>query len=933
MKKNVVFLLLIMLGYCAYAQTIGEINQMKTVLFQKYKQEFSVKGDQDGRFDITYILNNIEDNGKIKGRTYANNAEYHSEIILNSMNVLAAQYHNFSGAKKNEIKEAYFKGINYWLNQNIVSGNWWYNTIQYPRLISYGYLLMHDQLESENETLFNRLSTYIKIPFDDRPEVKTEGIGSYYIGVNGADVSLTPFIYALANNNATYLSEVLQFVDFTTNKSITGNGVAHDNMFGAHSLDRKTDKGDLNGLVRRQLYLVNYGKEYMKSILTIAEATKGTSAFDYVNIENLENLFIHGVKWVVYKNNYDVNQIGRTSNKNNVGTNNHIDEFFKIGERLKQVSTKNNEIQQAIEAMNGAQPLAGNKMFWRFDYMVHRNPNFMVTYKMSSNTTMGTEKGSGYGKHNFYSGMGANYVYYYGDEYDKLLSNKNFNQRQFPGITAEQDNGTLDFGNWAQGGVSSESDFAGGATDGVYGASGMLAVKRGVTAHKALFFFKDEYVALGAGITKSGGSEIYTTINQCNLAGNVLIKTQNNSITSLSENNTNQSSNLEWVLHNNIGYFNLENDTIITSNTNDIFTLNINHGQSPSNAKYAYVIKPDLSNQDAAVSYKNTNLNDIKILSNTAALQAVKHKDLGVYQFITYENDALVELENGIKVRMHQPAAVVINTNANTIAVANIKADREDISQINVTVIKGDIETTMNFEMPKGVNAGSSVVQELATSLDLDECLPATASTQDRDYSPEKTLDKSLDPESRWSGKGKGAHITYCLDDVKKLKGLSIAFYKGNQRKSKFQVFTSLDSKEWSMALDTTESRGRSRGFEKFNFNDTQEAKYVKIVGYGNTLNNWNSYKEVRFNYDHSTNLYCDLFQKNYKLYPNPSDGTIHISDVESGLNITIQNIFGRVVYIGVTKDTKTTINLQHLPRGFYYVNISNKYTKPLLIK
>ena len=60
-------------------------------------------------------------------------------------------------------------------------------------------------------------------------------------------------------------------------------------------------------------------------------------------------------------------------------------------------------------------------------------------------------------------------------------------------------------------------------SDGNYGLAAFDLVRDGLTARKSWFFFDDEYACLGAGITCGSDNLVATTINQCNLVGDVLV--------------------------------------------------------------------------------------------------------------------------------------------------------------------------------------------------------------------------------------------------------------------------------------------------------------------------------------------------------------------------------------------------------------------------
>ena len=170
-------------------------------------------------------------------------------------------------------------------------------------------------------------------------------------------------------------------------------------------------------------------------------------------------------------------------------------------------------MKQALQHIGGDNSLTGNRMFWRFDYMVHRRNNYMPSSRMTSTRTVGNEAGNGDGEFNYYASNGVNYLFVTGHEYDGNFF-KIFNTRQYPGITAEQDNDPLPIPDWCEGGNNGNC-FAGGVSDSLYGTCGMILDRRGLQAHKAWFYFDEEFVCLGAGICNAkGNAEVFTTLNK-----------------------------------------------------------------------------------------------------------------------------------------------------------------------------------------------------------------------------------------------------------------------------------------------------------------------------------------------------------------------------------------------------------------------------------
>lgn len=112
---------------------------------------------------------------------------------------------------------------------------------------------------------------------------------------------------------------------------------------------------------------------------------------------------------------------------------------------------------------------------------------------------------------------------------------------------------------------------------------------------------------------------------------------------------------------------------------------------------------------------------------------------------------------------------------------------------------------------------------------------------------PANTLDGSL--ATRWSQYGIGQWIQYELPVVTTLDHVDIAFYKGNERASIFDLELSTDGTNWDNVF-SGQSSGSMLNFQTFTFSP-QAAKFVRYVGSGTSIANflWNSVTEVAIPY------------------------------------------------------------------------------------
>ncbi|MGK5741414.1 polysaccharide lyase family 7 protein [Micromonospora sp. URMC 103] len=133
----------------------------------------------------------------------------------------------------------------------------------------------------------------------------------------------------------------------------------------------------------------------------------------------------------------------------------------------------------------------------------------------------------------------------------------------------------------------------------------------------------------------------------------------------------------------------------------------------------------------------------------------------------------------------------------------------------------------------------------LATPAQAATSLPVTAVTASSDDGnvPANTLDGDL--STRWSAEGDGSWIRFDLGSSVQVGSVAIAWHQGNTRTSSFAVQTSTDASSWTTVVSQRQSSGSTLQLETYDFTD-RAARYVRVVGYGNTVNDWNSITEAR---------------------------------------------------------------------------------------
>src|SRR6266568_4252401 len=136
---------------------------------------------------------------------------------------------------------------------------------------------------------------------------------------------------------------------------------------------------------------------------------------------------------------------------------------------------------------------------------------------------------------------------------------------------------------------------------------------------------------------------------------------------------------------------------------------------------------------------------------------------------------------------------------------------------------------------------------QVVTSSDLTTLPVASVSASGDDGNiPQNTLDKNLAP--RWSASGDGQWIRYDLGAVMAVGPVNIAWYRGTEWASAFEIQVSPDAVTWTPVF-SGQSSGQTLQPERYDFS-VVPGRYVRIVGHGQwsgatQLSLWNSITEV----------------------------------------------------------------------------------------
>jgi chondroitin AC lyase len=612
-----------------------------------------------------------------------------------------------------ELYQVIVQAINFWTRNDFIAGNWHSNEIANPQLLTHILLLMDNDLSEKQQADLAVLAQRANLDaWGARP-------GGDLVRICGIMAEL-----ALFKRDEQLLKTALDTMAAQI-RITTGLGIKPDLGF-HHRTDRVTS-------------ILTYGTGYCSTLVDWAIRLSGTRfslpaeslnlLIDYY-LDGICRALVHGWYKAPGLLNRDMSRKGTLSPLNN-----------DIPQKLLLVSGyRKKELENIVNIRNGEQRpnLTYNSFFWHSEYSIHQRPGYYSTVRMFSdrNYTMEFPHNMESLKHHHYAD-GANFVSVTGEEYNDIFPV--WDWQKIPGTTVVQ---RPVMPSWTEIVKKGKTSFVGAVSDGTYGATAFdfESPLDPLKARKAWFFFDREYVCLGAGITSSSEYPVATTINQCLLKSEVIASSGDGKNTM--DKGEHQLSEVKWVLHdgiaylfptptdvflNNKSYSGYWHDIVSTTRkissdkeTRDLFSLWIDHGRQPQNAGYCYIVAPGT---DLAVTDPDSIASRVKILVNTAKIQAVQHTGLMITQVVFYDQGT-VQLDNGLILTVYNPGMVMLRGSGKGIEEITVSDPGRKLRSFKLSVSqnfsggganwntvwkKKDKTTDISFILPDGQFAGKSM--------------------------------------------------------------------------------------------------------------------------------------------------------------------------------------------------------------------------------
>lgn len=609
------------------------------------------------------------------------------------------------------LKKGAVSALDFWLKHDYQNPNWWWNEIGGPQLIGEAMLLMEPELSKEQMAKGMVIMARSK---------SRAGMGQNTVWLSGNTI-----IRGLLENNAEVVSDAFHTIFGEVHMAVPpAEGIQPDNSFHQH--------GD-------QLYNGGYGLAFGNDVaryISFAWGTPWQIPADKMAV--FTNYMLDGQQWMIRGRIMDYSTVGREITRNGKVA---VTNSWTLGpispagaaygilnavELLAQLPVpRRKEFQEfaaRLRGTPGAPPLIGNRMFWKSDYMAHHRAGFFTSDKMLSKRMMSGEVVNDEGRKSFHLSDGATFIYRTGEEYFNIFPVWDWNK--IPGTTAEIWDPMPTRNPQIRGG----SGFVGGVSDGLYGMAAMHLVRDALDAKKAVFYFDDGFVALGAGITDTSDFPIVTSVNQALLKGDVRADGVDGALAK----GRHDVSSARWILHDGVGYVFSPGQKVALTNgpqsgswrdfgtsspaepqSLDVFNLWIEHGSKPDGATYEYTVLPGSTAKSLSEYVMHP---PVTVISNTPDLQAVVHQDAAV--MAAFYKPGSLELRDWT-MRVDKPCLMLIRDNDGDveIAVSNPENAPLDVTVSTNVPLKGvgttvsDGATRMVFSLPGGDMAGSSVVR------------------------------------------------------------------------------------------------------------------------------------------------------------------------------------------------------------------------------
>ena len=643
--------------------------------------------DRTNAMIVAYI------NNTIAGNTY-----YHNPLMLAKIKLALNQ-------NLKHIQATVFSNTGFY--QAYISG---------PPLYARSLILMKTELSAAEYKIYSdHMHDILKI----KDISINTGYGLNFIGEANSNIyqGIAAGNYAMIKDGIDTVADDLRIksIDDKKNNAL-GQGIKADFSWHEHGI---------------QLYSGGYGLQALNTYTSLMILTMGTNVGKVFTpkIKLFSDFVLEGTRWLSYRSISDIASIGRTISRVG-GTNSIYPQQISPIIQIDPANTAAYNTWINHVKYNGPSGIIGNKHFWKSDVMVHRGANYYMSAKILSIRRAGTEYMTDENlKYKNLLPLGYTQIYTSGKEYTGIFPLWDWGR--IPGMTGEMKEiltrkTTIPKNTPPNDAPFGPNDYAGGVSSsgGTVGFMAYKATFNGISANKAYFFIGDAMFCLGSGISGNKANDIVTSVNQAFANGTI---TFNNGTNQTFTTGTQNYTNIEWIHHDNVGYIFPDTGSVTVQNitqksdsgswlnigTNktvinpaNIFSVWFNHGKTPNNSTYQYIVAPDKNLAAFQTFAANPGF---VVVQNDGNIQAIHNSNYNVDAIVFYQAGP-INMKDGLTVQVDKPSLVLIEKNT---AGYNVTVSDPNYNTANKSVLVTINNQPTTINLPSGDYLGSSISKQV----------------------------------------------------------------------------------------------------------------------------------------------------------------------------------------------------------------------------
>ncbi|MBT33508.1 MAG: chondroitin lyase, partial [Thalassobius sp.] len=473
MKKRWIVATILCLSLNTLAFSISDLETIR----KRVLEEILVSSVDDA--EVENVLNSMSEDGSWSSINYedvSRTAFEHRTHLTNML--LMANAFNLKQSKfyrDKKLKKALATSLDFWVQNDFICENWWYNQIGVPTTLVNINMLMDKHLP---EDLVAKTQ-----PIIGRAHLNASGARPSGDRIKIAAILATNLLY---NRKEDEFSEVMKVIEGEIKFSTGSRGMQQDYSF-HHREDRVNNT-------------LSYGTDYAYAFAKWATFVRGTGyAFSEEKINILVDYYLDGIcKQMVFGKSPDPAAKNRSIARPNAIKPNDASMARKL---ISCTDYRKDELQENIDiCTKDAKPTQSfAKFFWQAEHFSFQRPTYYTSVRMYSTRNYNMEwPYNGEGLLNHYRGDGVNHISITGMECADIWPV--YDYQKIPGTTILQ-KPEMDSEDDVQ--KPGLTDFVGAVTDSMYAAVAFdfRSPHDDVKAKKSWFFFDDIYVCLGAGIS------------------------------------------------------------------------------------------------------------------------------------------------------------------------------------------------------------------------------------------------------------------------------------------------------------------------------------------------------------------------------------------------------------------------------------------------